>query len=153
MSYIIMRFNSGEQVMATLDAEDHTHLHVAYPMVVKTERYIDGGQIKEHVTAQPLCSFSTDKYYDIPKSSVMFVKQLHQMLVPHYLRIVESYEQTVLVTPQQDGGLQWEDEEESHMDSNDFRKRIDALADFLGNEKQEDDSIEPTIVEGNDTIH
>lgn len=152
MSYIIMRLTTGEQVMATLDAEDHNYIHVSHPLVVKMTPVIEDGRMAERVTAQPFCQFSTDKYYDIPKTCVMFVKPLHQGLVSHYLRIVESYEETVLVKTPDEGKLHWDDEEEEEMTAEDFRDRIDKLSDFLSNsnESEEDTSI---IVEGNETIH
>lgn len=151
MSYIIMRLTTGEQVMATLDAEDHNYVHVSHPLVVRMTPIIENGHMAERVTAQPFCQFSTDKYYDIPKSCIMFVKPLHQGLVSHYLRIVESYEETVLVrTPQEERKLHWEDEEE--MTAEDFKGRIDRLSDFLSNQEESEEAT-PIIVEGNDTIH
>ena len=152
MSFIIMRLNTGEQVMATLDAEDHTHYHVAHPLVVRMTPVVEDGRMAERVTAQPFCQFTTDKNYDIPKSAVMFVKPLHQMLVGHYLRIVESYEETVLVrTPDQERQLQWDDEPQEEYTADDFKRRIDELENFLSNPSEEEEEV--VIIEGNDTIH
>lgn len=153
MSYIIMRLTTGEQVMAMLDAEDHTHLHISFPLVVKMTPIIQDGKLTEHVTAQPFCHFSDDKYYDIPKTSVMFFKPLHEIMVHHYLRIVESYEETVLVqTPQRERKLHWEEEEEPQT-AEDFKRRVDAIANFLGGEEETEEDIPNVIIEGNDTIH
>ena len=157
MSFVIMRLTTGEQLMATFDSEDHTHYHIANPLVVRMIPTVENGNMVERVTAQPFCQFTSDKYFDIPKSSVMFVKPLHQILVNHYLRIVESYDDTVLVrNPQQARNheqLDWGDEEE--MTADDFREKIDRLSDFLQNASDRDELEEDTsvIVEGNDTIH
>lgn len=156
MSFVIFRLTTGEQVMATLDAEDHTHLHVSNPLVVRMTPTVEDGHMVERVTAQPFCQFTSDKYFDIPKTSVMFVKPLHQMLVGHYLRIVESYDESVLVrNPQearrQQRELDWDEEEE--MTADDFREKIDRLSDFLQNASGEQEEETTVIVEGNDTIH
>lgn len=151
MSFIIMRLMTGEQVMATYDAEDHTHVKVSYPLIVRMTPTIEEGRMVERVTAQPFCQFSADKYYEIPKSAIMFVKPLHQMLVNHYLRIVESYEETVLVKPPQEDSLHWDDEEEQ-MTAEDFKQRIDALSNFLESPDTEEET-QSVIVEGNDTVH
>lgn len=159
MSYIIMRLTTGEQIMATLDAEDHTHLDISYPMIVKMTPIEDRGRIHEHVTAAPFCQFSADKEYRIPKSCVMFHKRLHDMLVPHYLRIVEAYDQTVLVKPQGDRPekkLRWDEEDEEEMTVDDIKQRVDAIAAFFegrdGSEEIQDEP-ESILIEGNDTVH
>lgn len=156
MNYIVMRLTTGEQVMATLDAEDHTHLHISHPLIVKMTPSIQEGRMIEHVTAQPFCQFSADKYYDIPKSIIVFVKPLHEALIAHYMRIVESYEDTVLVKPpREERSLQWDEEPEEEMTADQFREKIDRLADFLqsSSSESEEEDIKPIIIDGNDTIH
>lgn len=154
MSYIIIRLTTGEQVMATYDAEDHTHLEISYPMVVRMTPIAADGRIHEQVTAAPFCQFSDDKYYRIPKSCIMFYKELHQVLVPHYLKIVEAYEETVLIKPPE-RKLHWGDEEEE-MSVEDIKRKVDDITAFFEgrNEPEEDEpEITSTFVEGNDTKH
>lgn len=155
MTFIVFRMLSGEQVMATLDGEDHSFLHVSHPLVVKMTPVIENGHMVERITAQPFCQFSADKFYDIPKTSIVFVKQLHRVLVPHYLRIVESYNETVLAQMPDNGGLHWDDEEEEQEETiDDFKKRIDALAEFMeATSEEEPKEEEPVIIKGNKTIH
>lgn len=157
MRYIVMRLTTGEQVMATFVSEDATHLNISHPLIVKMTHSIEDGRMIERVTAQPFCQFSDDKYYDIPKSSVMFVKSLHHALVDHYIRIVKSYEETVLVRPpDQERKL---NRNEKEMTADDFKEKIDRLSDFLQSASDEPDDgyevtiIDATIIEGNDTIH
>ena len=160
MSYIIMRLTTGEQIMATLDSEDHTHIEVSFPMVVKMTPIADGGRIHEHVTAAPFCQFSDDKHYRIPKSCVMFHKRLHDMLVPHYLRIVEAYDQTVLVKPaghRPEKKLRWDEEEEQEeMTVEDIKNKVDEITAFFEGRRESEeikDDIESILIEGNDTVH
>lgn len=154
-----MRLTTGEQVMATLDAENHTHLEVSYPMIVKMTPISDRGRIHEHVTAAPFCQFSDDKHYTLPKTSIMFYKRLHDTIVPHYLKIVEAYDQTVLVNPQgerPEKKLQWDDEDTDEMSVDDINQKIEAIEAFLtgrlDSDKIEDDS-EAILIEGNNTLH
>jgi hypothetical protein len=156
-----MRLTTGEQVMAVLDAETHNHLEISCPMVVKMTPISDRGRIHEHVTAAPFCQFSDDKHYTIPKTCIMFHKRLHDMLVPHYLKIVEAYDQTVLVKPQGDRPekkLQWDDDEEDEeeMSVEDIKKKIDAIEAFFegrSNSEELQDESEAILIEGNDTVH
>lgn len=147
-----MRFTSGEQVMATLDAEDHTHLQITSPMIIKAVPVIADGRMHEQVVVQPFCQFSEDKHFDIPKTSIVFVKRLHEALIPHYLKLVETYEETVLVKPRTVAG--WQDEEE--MTAEDFERKLDELEErYFGVDSETDNkpSVESVEFDGNDTVH
>ena len=90
----------------------------------------------------------------------MFHKRLHDVLVPHYLRIVDAYDQTVLVKPQgnrPEKKLRWDDEEEQEeMTVEDIKQRVDAITAFFeGRDDSEEIEDDPKsiLIEGNDTIH
>lgn len=155
--FVIVKLVSGEQVMATLTDEDETYVELHQPMVIRMVPFINNGKAHEHVTAAPLCQFSDDSYFRIPRSSIMFVKKLHEVLVPHYTRIVDDHESTVLVKHDNKGNvkraedLTWGDEEEDieSLTTEEIQKRIDMLEALVSKEEEE----LTTFVEGNDTVH
>jgi hypothetical protein len=152
ITYIVIKLQSGEQVMATLEEDADTYIEVSFPMIISATPVTDGQRIHEHITAKPLCQFSSDKYYRLPKSGILFYKELHEVIVPHYMRIVNAYEDTVLVKPpKSQKELEWDEPEEMTVDE--IRKRIDMLSDILGNPREEPEEAEKIYVEGNDTLH
>lgn len=152
ITYIIIKLTSGEQVMACLEEDTVDYIQVSYPMVVSMHQIVDDGRIHENVTAKPFCQFSADKIYRLPKSSIMFYKELHEMLIPHYTRIVNAYEDTVLVKTKPQRELEWDEPE--HMTVDEIKKRIDMLEKIFGGEAPEEEE-EPyrVYIEGNDTLH
>jgi hypothetical protein len=154
--FVIVKLVSGEQVMATLTDEDEGYVELHHPMVIRMVPFINNGKAHEHVTAAPLCQFSDDSYFRIPRSNIMFVKKLHEVLVPHYNRIVSDHEATVLVKHDNQGNVKraedlvWEDEEDiDSLTTEEIQKRIDMLESIA--DKQEEEVT--TFVEGNDTVH
>lgn len=152
--HIIMRLNSGDQILAMLETETESHYLIESPMLIKTFPVAIDGKVQEHVVAQPLCQFTADKYYDIPKNSVVFVKQLHESIVPHYERLVDAYDQTAAVKLNSRESLDWDDEEED-MTVEEFKQKLDELEKFFGVESETDSepSVQAIVVEGNDTKH
>lgn len=151
ITYVIIKLQSGEQVMATLEEDSTDYIDVSFPMVISTTPIIDGERIHEHITAKPLCQFSADKYFRLPKSGILFYKELHEMVIPHYTKIVNSYEDTVLVkTKNSQKELDWDDQGEMTVD--DIRKTVDSLSDIFGEEKEEQEE-QTLYTEGNNTVH
>jgi hypothetical protein len=104
-NFVILKLVSGEQVMATMTGEDDTSIAFEYPMLIKLIRFIQNGITQEHVTASPFCEFSDDKQFNILKTNIIFVKKMHQMIVPHYLRLVDEHEASILVRKELDGSV------------------------------------------------
>ena len=150
--FVIVKLVSGEQVMATLINEDDTTVELHYPMVIRMIPFINDGSAHEHVTAAPLCQFSDDKTYRIPKTNIMFVKKLHDVLIPHYNRIVDEHEHTVLVRSDKTGHIERIQEE---LTVEDIQKRIDMLESIAGIERDTEEEEEETryYIEGNETLH
>ena len=150
--FVIVKLVSGEQVMATLTNEDATTVELQYPMVIRMIPFVDGQRAHEHVTAAPLCQFSDDKTYRIPKTNIMFVKKLHEVLIPHYNRIVDEHENTVLVRSDKTGNIERIQEE---LTVEDIQKRIDMLESIAGIERDTEGEEEEKryYVEGNETVH
>jgi hypothetical protein len=150
--FVIVKLVSGEQVMATLINEDDTTVELHYPMVIRMIPFINDGSAHEHVTAAPLCQFSDDKTYRIPKTNIMFVKKLHDVLIPHYNRIVDEHEHTVLVRSDKTGHIERIQEE---LTVEDILKSIDMLESIAGIERDTEEEGEETryYIEGNETLH
>jgi len=150
-NFVIVKLVSGEQVMATLTSEDAETIELHYPMIIRMIPFIENDHTHEHVTAAPLCQFSEDKLYKISKTSVMFIKKLHDILIPHYNRIVDEHEQTVLVRSSKTGQIE---RVRDHLTVEDIQKRIDMLERMAGVERDaEEEEIENYYIEGNDTVH
>lgn len=151
-NFVIVKLVSGEQVMATLTDEDATTVELQYPMVIRMVPFIQGDRAHEHVTAAPLCQFSDDKTFRIPKSNIMFVKKLHEIMIPHYNRIVDEHENTILVKSDKTGNIERVKEE---LTVEDIQKRIDMLESIAGIERETEEEEEETryYVEGNETLH
>jgi len=150
ITYVIIKLHSGEQVMASLEEDGNDYIEVSFPMSISATPVTDGQRIHEHITAKPLCQFSADKHFRIPKSGILFYKELHEMLIPHYTRIVKSYEDTVLVNPQKpQKELEWDEPEK--MSISEIQKRIDMLADIFGEQESSEDKR--VYIEGNNTLH
>ena len=158
--YVVLKLVSGEQVMATLIDEDDTHVVLHNPMIIRILPYIDKGKTKEQVTAVPLCQFSDDEYYRIPRSSFMFLKTLHEMLIPHYNRIVEEQSESVLAKSNKDGDMELIEElfDGENLTVEEIHKRIEMLEE-LADEQEEiyepEEDIEEvrSFVAGNETLH
>ena len=150
--FVIVKLVSGEQVMATLTSEDATTVELQYPMVIRMIPFVDGERAHEHVTAAPLCQFSDDKTFRIPKTNIMFVKKLHEVLIPHYNRIVDEHENTILVRSDKTGNIERIKED---LTVEDIQKRIDMLESIAGIERDTEGEEEETryYVEGNETLH
>ena len=152
-NFVIVKLVSGEQVMATLASEDATTVELQYPMVIRMVPFIQGDRAHEHVTAAPLCQFSDDKTFRIPKSNIMFLKKLHEIMIPHYNRIVDEHENTILVKSDKTGNIERVKEE---LTVEDIQKRIDMLESIAGIEREAEEAEEEETryyVEGNETVH
>jgi hypothetical protein len=157
--FVIIKLVSGEQLMATLTDEDESTLHIDYPMLIRLVPFVQSGKAQEHVTASPLCQFSEDKHFSIPKNTVIFVKKLHSMIVPHYTRLVDEHETSVLVRQEEDGSVsrvELGEEEEEDLTVEEISKRIDMLESIMTSSKKKENKEEKEkrfFVEGNDTVN
>jgi DNA-directed RNA polymerase subunit H (RpoH/RPB5) len=150
--YVIVKFVSGEQVMAVLEAETADQIKILNPMLIRLFPVMEGNNGKEHVTATPYSKFSDDQSLVIDKSKILFIKNLHHILIPHFNRIVEENSREVLATQGNKAeDLQWEDDQEgvneelSELTMEEVKKRLDMLKSIIDENKN--------FVDGNDTIH
>jgi hypothetical protein len=157
IDYVFIKLTTGEQLMAMLESEDGSHVAISHPMVIRlTPVDVGDGRMHENVTATPFCKFSEGDDFILPKTSIMFIKQLSSTIVNHYKLVVEQYEHATLRTDraQEKRKVAWGGEEEE-MTVEEIRKRIDMLESiFAGDRKEEaEEEYEKNFIEGNDTLH
>jgi hypothetical protein len=151
--YVVIKFNTGEQIMSIMDSEDDTYIQLSHPMTIKTIPVVSEG--REHLTAVPFCQFTRDTTFVIDKKNVMFIKTLDPTMIPHYRNIVEQHKNTPSVQQR------YSEEKfiDNEMTVEEARKRIAMLAAIAGLETEEEETVEETLVEyrhyieGNDTKH
>jgi len=150
--FIIIKLVSGEQVMAVLEKETDENIQISTPLLLRLFPVLGAEQGSEHVTATPWCKFADDSNLTLNKRNILFVKNLHSMLIPHYIRLASEAEEHVPIKQKQDGSvrkLHWEDEEVEQLSNEEIQKRIKLLEAIA--EKEEEEAR--TFIEGNDTIH
>ena len=148
-SFIVLKLNTGEQLMGILEQEDATHIQIIDPMIIRTIPIVSEG--REHVTAHPYCQFTGDNVFDIEKKNVIFIKPLLRTMIPHYLRIVKEHENSpALRTQKRAEDLDWGDEGE--VSKEEAIRRIEMLQEMIEAEVEKE---EPNnwFIEGNDTKH
>ena len=89
--FVVVKLVSGETLMASLEAEDKTHVKVDYPIVIRTT--IHPELEKESVSAAPFCAFTDATSFILDKSHIVFMKKLHPTFHEHYNRFVKIYEE------------------------------------------------------------
>lgn len=150
--FVIIKLVSGEQVMAVLEKENDLTIQISTPLLLRLFPIIGAGQGHEHVTATPYCKFAADSNLTLNKKDVLFIKNLHHQLIPHYMRLASATEENVAIQQQEDGSvkeLDWEEEEVSQLSNEEIQKRIKVLESIAQKEEEEIRNF----VEGNDTIH
>lgn len=147
--YIITRLVSGEQVMASLLAEDENFILLKNPMIVRNIPNVE--QQRDVVIASPLCIFADpeDTEYPLDKKNVLYIKKLHQSFVKQYEELVEEFNSE---TKAEDEELSWGVEEEVAFES--VKKKIDLLHALLNPTEEKESEIDPRMVfTGNNTIN
>lgn len=151
--YIVLKLTSGEQIMAVLNQEDDHNVMLEHPMVIKTIMNFEAG--KEHITASPLCSFTDEQSFVIPKRSILFIKKLHHIFIPHYQKIVSDYTESTLFSAADSNtaeSLRWDDE--VNPEPEEANKIYNMLKSIIGEEEEINwDEKLKNLVPGNDTIN
>lgn len=146
-SYVVLKLNTGEQLMGILEQEDATHIQILDPVIIRTIPVISEG--REHVTAHPYCQFTSDNVFDIEKRNVIFIKPLLTTMIPHYLRIVKEHETTsALQANEHTEGLDGET-----ITREEAIRRIQMLDGITGISVTENEPEDSWFIEGNDTRH
>lgn len=99
MTYIIMKLISGERIMAEYVGEASGCVDILSPLAFFTERVVVDGVKQEELLAKPYCSFSIDDEFSIPKTAILYYKELHPAFVKHYVRLTAEYNEPSTVHP------------------------------------------------------
>ena len=150
-SFVVIKLNTGEQLLGVLEQEDEDFIQILDPMLIKTIPVLSEG--REHVTAHPYCQFTGDNVYDIEKRNVIFMKPMLASMIPHYLRIVKDHEDSpAMKTQKRAEDLDWGDEEK--ITREEAIRRIQMLEDVTGiSVAEQEEEPEGWFIEGNDTKH
>lgn len=146
-SYIVLKLNTGEQLMGILEQEDATHIQILDPMIIRTIPVVSEG--REHVTAHPYCQFTGDNVFDIEKRNVIFIKPLLATMIPHYLRIVKEHESSPALRTQKRS----ENLNEESLTREEAIRRIQMLEGIAGISVADKELEDSWYIEGNDTKH
>jgi hypothetical protein len=150
--YVILKFTSGELIMATLQEEDEQNIMIDYPIVIKTIMDYEGG--KERVSVSPLCSFTSEHSYVISKNNVLYIKKLHYVFIPHYQRIVKDQQETTSFSSldsNSDDSLEWDDEPTTQEESINMQEMLTSIEE-LDDDIDWDEKLK-NLVPGNDTLN
>jgi len=144
LQHVIVKLLSGEQVMAVLQKETDEAIELLNPMLIRLFA-VAGDLNNEHVTAVPYCKFADDNIITLHKRNVLFMKNLHFLLIPHFTRLVNLQSDSVLISRNSDGTVKKIEDinRDESLTLEEVRKRIKLLQDIA----------EGTYVDGNDTRH
>ena len=142
--FVVIKLVSGEQVMAILEDESEDEIDIVFPMLIRLFPVIDGGKSHEHVTATPYSQFADDAHLTIRKDSIIFIKNLNHVMIPHYLKLMHEENDKVLI---QKDPVTKQVTKEEEITSEEVEKRMKLLK-YLT-----DEETPLSVVDGNDTIH
>lgn len=159
--FVLVKFVSGEQVMAMLDYENDVEVKIKFPMLVRVIPGINPLTKKqtENITAAPWCQFVEERVFEIEKRNVLFMNKLHPLVIEQYMQMVHAFETEVDVKKDEKGELVWDDEEDDDiMTIDDVKKTISALTSILQDEQDKkleeaEKEYQVTFVKGNDTLN
>ena len=148
--YVVIKFNSGEQVMAVLEEEDSDYVQLLSPMIIRSIPVLSEG--REHITAHPFCQFTDDKTFLIEKRNILYVKRLKEVMIPHYQRIVQEHDEHTTFKPK-DGEEERYWGEAEGITHEEALRRIQMLTSLAEEAKEREEELITCFVEGNDTRH
>lgn len=135
--YVLVKLETGEQLMAKLLSENANTIMIQSPMVIRQTIGVNpatGGQV-EKLTSAPFCQFTKDRIFTFKKEHIMFVNDLHPMVIDQYLSMVNIYEKEVDVYKTEDGYLKYGSNPEE-------QDTLDYLLDEMDNKSSDDDDYE-----------
>lgn len=148
--FVIIKMVSGENVMASLMAEDADYVQFEYPILIRMMQ--TDLPNRESIAATPYCQFSSDTKFTIAKRNIMFIKKLHPSFIPHFIRFAKEYEETAFIPREETYRTEAFEDEELTLEE--IQKRLAMLEAIAGGEiGEEGDTEEKNFIEGNDTIH
>lgn len=154
--YIVVKLLTGEQLLGILEYENSDEIVIKYPMLVRIFSSInDNGMPIEKVTASPWCGFAAERVFRLNRAGIMFMNSMHDLVIPQYLEMVDTYEKEVLVRRDEDGFLHVVEEDE-HLTVEDIKESVNALTDLIRSKMsiaEEETETTSIYFPGNDTIN
>lgn len=89
-AFITLKLVTGETLLATYFEEDDNSVFIIHPMLIKTIPYMRNGELKENISVVPWSNFTSDIYFELSKKDIVFIKELHDFYIGHYLEAVEE---------------------------------------------------------------
>jgi hypothetical protein len=169
--FVIIKLISGEQIMAILEYEHDDTVELIYPMLMRMFPVVSAGKAHEHLTATPYSQFAENAHISVNKRNIIFMKNLHHVLIPHFEKLVAENEQTVLFKKDADNNVRkleedWDDvpedveflrrirEEAQSMTTEELEKKIAMLESlYQGQDEIDIEDVKSIVLDGNDTVH
>jgi hypothetical protein len=133
--YVLVKLETGEQLMAELINENTNTIMIQSPMLIRQTvgvNPVNGRQV-EKLTSAPFCQFTKDRIFTIKKEHIMFINDLHPMVIEQYISMVNVYEKEVDVYKTEDGYLKYGSKSADEEDT------LDYLLDEMDNKSYDDD--------------
>jgi hypothetical protein len=149
--FVAVKLISGEHLLAILVDEDEDTVQLKYPVVVKITHQMIDDKAVEQMTASPLCPFSADPNYFLDRYHVMYVKEMHQLMVSKYIALVKPAEREASVYENEDGDL-----EENPMSLEELRDKLNRLSAMVGLpplDELDKEDLDKFFIEGNKTLN
>jgi hypothetical protein len=152
--YVYVKLLNGEQLMATKIDEDLETITIQYPMLIRMFPRLDESGLVEQITSGPYCQFTEDRIFTFFKKDVLFFKRLHELMIPHYERMLDEHEREVDVDIDQalEGNLETDETVENLSKAVDH---IHSIFERARRQKEEEEAAEKVkhFIQGNDTKH
>ena len=148
--FVVVKFISGETVMAMFEGEDERYVRLEKPIKIRT---VDiPGINRESLTASPFCQFSESSSFVMEKEHILYIKKLHRLYIPHYKNFIKAYEEALIPVEKTREAMDaleqdWDDEPTT---VEEVQRRVEALQALLDSEEEIDERM---FMEGNETKH
>lgn len=152
--FVFVKLLNGEQLMATKLEESDNTITIQFPMQIRMFPRLEEEGLVEQITSGPYCQFTDDRIFTFNKKDILFAKTLHELMVPHYQRMIEEHEREVVVSKEQaeNGNLETDETVEHIAEAVDHIRNIFERARRKQEEKKVNDIVS-NFVPGNDTKH
>lgn len=147
--YIVVQLTSGEMLVGIKTDETDKELFITFPMQISKRVSQEDDGVRQIFTGTPYCPFVDTRTFPLLKNGIIFTKKLHEMLIPHYMKMVEYYEKTVDISATdlyEENSLKYKSLEE-------IGQVLENLESMLGNREEDEEDTNLIIHDGNDTVH
>ena len=152
--YVYVRLLNGDQLMATKLSESDNTITIQFPMQIRMFPRLEPTGLVEQITSGPYCQFTEDRIFTFNKKDILFHKKLHELMIPHYERMLDEHEREVEVDREQaeEGELETDETVEHLAQAVDH---IHSIIEKARKQKEEEEASElaKRFVPGNTTKH